>query len=230
MNTAAKQDNNLSLVAEESAEESKKRKRRRRKKDADSPAGEGKSRSRKRIIKLVVLILLLFFVAGFLYASVRYDLWSVRSRFIGMVNRLDPAYVGVQQAAADQLRADQQQLAVDQAKLKSDRENLDAREALLNLREEQVETQEIARTPIHRRLLTDQQREELQSLGKIYNNMEPEAAAEIITELYDVIDMATLLYFMNQAKAADVLTYMDPALAAAITEELLWDWGVSSAN
>ena len=218
MNTAAKQDQ-LSLVNEETSEAKAKKRRGRKGKER---AETGEPKKRKRIIRLVVLLLLIFFVAGFLFASVRYDLFSVRTKFIAMVNRMNPEHVAVE-AAQQQLLLDRQQLELDQIKLKNDRENLDARESLLTMREEQVETAEIARTPIHRRLITDAKREELERLGKIYNSMEAETAAGIITELYGVVDMATLLYFMNQPKAAAVLTYMDPQLAADITEELMWD-------
>lgn len=58
---------------------------------------------------------------------------------------------------------------------------------------------------------------ELKQVGTIYSKMDPEAAAKIMTKIYDVRQIAIIIYYMRPASSALVLAKLDPALAAEVT-------------
>lgn len=98
---------------------------------------------------------------------------------------------------------------------------LERRSAALDRREQNLEIEAPPDLPVYERTLTEEEIANLQSLSRTYGNMDPEAAANIMAELYSLEDMATILFYMTERKAAPILEAMDPELAARVTELLI---------
>jgi len=94
-------------------------------------------------------------------------------------------------------------------------EALDRREAALDLREDRE-------IPLFRRTLTEDELADLQALSATFTQMAPEVAAGILTELYDQMDAASILYHMQARNRASILAVMETELAVAITDILLY--------
>ena len=104
----------------------------------------------------------------------------------------------------------------------NDREKqLDRRSTSLDKREADIAQEESKTVPISQRVLTDDELSSYQSLGRMYANMDPEAAAKILTDMTDPYDSATILYHMSERAAAAVLAAMNVGLAARLTELML---------
>lgn len=98
---------------------------------------------------------------------------------------------------------------------------LDRRSAALDRREQNLEVEAAPELPVYERTLTPEEIVNLQSLSRTYANMDAESAAEIMAELYSLEDMATILFYMTERKAAPILEAMNPELAARVTELLI---------
>lgn len=70
-------------------------------------------------------------------------------------------------------------------------------------------------------LLTKQEKENIQHMAKIYENMKAEEAAARLGSMHDLIVPVMILKFMNQRKASDILAKMDIPTAEMITTEML---------
>ena len=101
-----------------------------------------------------------------------------------------------------------------EAQIKKRSDELDKREAVLN-------DQELEQIPIYLREMTEQERADKVSLSRSYGNMAPETAADILSKLSDLQNVAAILYFMSERNAAAILSEMEPVFAARITEILL---------
>ncbi|NLT57776.1 MAG: hypothetical protein GXX99_02300 [Clostridiales bacterium] len=189
-------------------------------KKADKKRARGDKKGRRGFWGLLALVVLIFFAAGFLVASVKKDLGGVRSKLIETVNLLDPAYADLV-AREQQVELLEAGLATREQQVALLEEALNARALLLDEREAAALSRELERLPIYRRNLDEDKQEEIRALGKTYANMDAEKAASIMGELYNVEDMATILYYMSSRSAAAVLEQMDQKLAAQITDELL---------
>ena len=75
--------------------------------------------------------------------------------------------------------------------------------------------------PLFHRAMSDQELADIQSLSRSYAQMDPGIAAGILVELKDEQHVATILYHMVERNAAAILSVMEPAFAARITEILL---------
>jgi len=95
---------------------------------------------------------------------------------------------------------------------------LERRGIALDRREEQLNAQiEAALIPMFRRVLSEQEREEMESLARTYAQMAPADAARILEELPEPVDAAAVLFFMVERNAGAIMAAMDPELAAEIT-------------
>jgi flagellar motility protein MotE (MotC chaperone) len=65
--------------------------------------------------------------------------------------------------------------------------------------------------------LSEEKLSEIKQVGAIYSKMDPAAAAEIISKIYDTQHIAIIIYNMQPAASALVLAKLDPALAADVT-------------
>jgi flagellar motility protein MotE (MotC chaperone) len=93
---------------------------------------------------------------------------------------------------------------------------LDRREAALN------QAAEVAPRPDDpRRELTEQELADIQSVSRTYAQMPPETAAEILMELYEMHDVARILFHMTERNVAAILAALEVEYAARVTEMLL---------
>ncbi|MEL4106725.1 hypothetical protein AAFA46_07820 [Oscillospiraceae bacterium WX1] len=61
---------------------------------------------------------------------------------------------------------------------------------------------------------------ELQQVGSIYSKMDAVSAGAIMTKVYDAQQIAVIVYYMQPAAAALLLSKLDPQLAADVTKIL----------
>ena len=119
------------------------------------------------------------------------------------------------------LAAREEQLSQREQELIDLQEKLTRREESLKRQQREWEAQvEAAKTMTVTEVLASYSEEQLESLeqvGVIYSKMDPEAAAAVISELYDKQQIAVILYSMTPQAAAGVLEKLDPALAAQVT-------------
>ena len=207
------------LITEDFEEEKpKKRGFGRRRREGAEEKVKGK---RSGLIKVLILLVLVIAAAVFLYASLRFNLGGVRHKLIERVNTLDPEYVALMHTER-MVAGRERQVSLAEEEILRKQQTLDDRTFMLDEREAALRREEAARTPVMRAQLTESQIDEMRVLGRIYDNMDAKTAAGILAELYTTQDIAAILYYMNRAKAADVLASFDVRLAAAITEVLLY--------
>jgi len=98
---------------------------------------------------------------------------------------------------------------------------LDKRSEQLDKREEQLRQAQAPALPAYQRELTEQELSDMRSLSRSYAQMDPEAAAAILTALNDTDGVATIIYHMSERNAALILAAMDKNFAAKVTDRLL---------
>ena len=184
-------------------------------------------KSRRGLIGLIVLFMLVIAAGVFLYFTIRNDWGGVRTNVIAWVNRFDPDYksIGVRlsELESEELRIEglMAELEGGQKKLEADQKRLAESENAVKQREISVAEQEVFIKPLYLRGLNDDKVNELKQLGRIYQAMDPQDAARIMAQLYDVTHVAAIIYYMNAASAAEVLSELSTNLAASVTSELL---------
>ena len=194
------------------------------KKKKKKPKREKKAKAKKRrggLFLLVALVVLIIAAGVFLYLTVVNDWGGVRTSFLTLVNQLDPQFRHLEEQRIVEYNAAVDQLELDQAQLKADQEALDKRLSEVGRREVAVSQAESDLEPIYRRNLSEAKLDEIKKTAKMYENMDAQVAAGIMSRLYDESYMAALLYYMSAGSAADVMTNMSAELAARITTELL---------
>ena len=70
-------------------------------------------------------------------------------------------------------------------------------------------------------LQLSQKVDDIKSISKLYENMDAQRAAQILTELDDVETVILILKNIKKEKTADILENMDPKTAAYITNKML---------
>ena len=100
---------------------------------------------------------------------------------------------------------------------------LEQRSDSLDKREQEMTSLEISKIPIFRRALSDQELADIEALSGTFAAMTPESAADILVRMYDPGNVAVIIYYMSQKNAAAILSVMDPAYAANLTQMLLDD-------
>jgi len=220
------------------------------KKRKKNEIGEKKKLS-KLLLILIIVAAFLILVAGFgavvyfdLFGMGEWFHETVLSPIgdwlLGIVIKINPEFRSVEDELREKSDIRQAELDFIAGELETRSQELDARaEAANNLeseldrrntaldrREEQLRREEATvvvdkSVPLFRRDLTEQERTDLQSISRSYTQMSPEAAAEILAELPEKMDVATIIYFMAERNAASILTAMDPEYAAEITNILI---------
>lgn len=69
--------------------------------------------------------------------------------------------------------------------------------------------------------LSDDQLQDLKRVSAIYSKMDPGEAADILASMYDLMEISSVLYYMQPAASALVLEQMEAGIAADITEIML---------
>ena len=100
---------------------------------------------------------------------------------------------------------------------------IEQRTSALDKREQDLNDLTLDRTPIYKRTLTDQEITDLKNLSSTFAAMTPDSAAEILVRMYDPGDVAVIIYYMSSKSAAAVMSAMDPAYAANLTQMLISD-------
>ncbi|MDR2421729.1 MAG: hypothetical protein LBD49_06480 [Oscillospiraceae bacterium] len=148
------------------------------------------------------------------------DIFGLRGKLLRAMAGLDPEFTGLETRAAElderetSLNSREARVEIEQARLEAEREDLASRERELDAAED-------ARTPLYRQPMSPQDIEDMKALAAVYQAMDPESAAEILSMLYTADRSAAILYYMSGKTAAAVLSAMAPELAAEITETLL---------
>ena len=187
----------------------------------EKKAAKSKPKKKKGgLIGLVFLIILTIIATAFLYFSIQFNWGGVRDKLIETVNSLDPEYVIYTEKIED-LNKREQQILLLEKKLEAEELKLSQKKTDLDKQEANIKEQEIVRLPIYRRILNDEDLQDMKSLSKIYAQMAPGTAAGILTTLYDIDDRAAIIYFMSEASAAAIMQEMEVRDAAEITDALL---------
>ena len=207
----------------------------------DKAKGEKKKGSKIWVILIIILIILIL-IAAFC-AAVYFNLFGfgdiilepVGEWLFGLMVWIDPEFSSVEKVLKEEAAVRSAALDVREQALNTREEEIIAREEAANTREKQIDRRaqtldrreevldirEDSDKPRFRKELTDRELEDITSLSRTYAQMAPETAAEILAELYEPMDIASILYFMAERNAASVLSAMEIGLAAIITEILL---------
>ena len=100
---------------------------------------------------------------------------------------------------------------------------IEQRTEALDKREQDMNDLTLDKTPIYKRALTEQEITDLKNLSSTFAAMAPDSAAEILVRMYDPGDVAVIIYYMSSKNAAAVMSAMDPAYAANLTQLLISD-------
>lgn len=179
-----------------------------------------KKRKNSKLKIFLVLLILFLALASAVFIIMKFDFFGARAAFFQFVHNLDPEY----QALSDMRQSLEEwegNLTQIQEDLYARDQALDDMETGLLAREKELAEQEAGSNPVYRPPVNDEDVAYMKNIGKIYAEMEPKNAADIMAKLYSVEDMAAIIYYMPQTGAASILELMDAKVAAQITDKLL---------
>ena len=181
-----------------------------------------KPKKRGGIIKLIILIVFIIAAAAFLFLSIRFDIGGVRTKMIEAVNLLDPNYAQ-RVEILETLEQREAELIEREENAVQEEQRLAELEEELFLFQDELYSDQADRIPIYRRRMNEKDLADMVSISLTYAKMDPVAAAEIMSSLETVEDMAAVIYYMNESNAAAIMSEMDSSIAAEITVLLLRD-------
>jgi len=218
-----------------------KEKKAKKEKPPKVPKGE-REKSGGLKLKLIIILIIIVLIVAFC-AAVYLNFFGlgdmvlnpVSDWLLSVVVWLNPEFSSVQKELVSMSDARQEELDAFEQELNTREEELERREedannrerqidrrsTSLDRREEQLDQRYEETTPLFRRVLTEQELADIQSLSRTYSQMSPETAADILTELYEPRDVASILYYMTERNAAAILAVMEVEYAVTITEILL---------
>ena len=221
-------------------------KKRKGKDNAGNADGGGKKSH--LLLKLLIVAIVIVLVGGFVFEEIYWNFLGVRDwtcdAFVSAAIWLEPSTASVrrrqwlretglnEREAEIDAREEMQKSSSDERKAELDvrEDSLDLREAelerrdmSLDVREQEMKAAEISKTPVYRRDLGDQELDDLMALSATFAAMTPEAAAEILTRMYDLGDVAAIIYYMTDKSSASILAAMDPAYAANLAQVFLYE-------
>lgn len=118
-----------------------------------------------------------------------------------------------------------QRLAQSRDKLQKWEQDLSIKENVLKITEERIDTKlqqlRLLKAEVEKSLTAyrKQEEEKTKSLVKIYENMKPKNAADILQKM-DVNELVPIIDKMKEKNAAEIMAKMDPAVAKEITSKL----------
>ena len=193
---------------------------------APAPQAVAKKKKKKgRKLKIILILVLVVLVVGFVAEEIIFNYLGVRDMFIDAVISLDPEYGEREQRYVDweaDLTARESEMSRREQAVQSRQGQNERRTIELNLMEEELKEQQQSLTPLWRRVMSEQELADMQSLSRSYALMAPETAAERLVQLEDMEDVAAIMYYMVERNAAAILAAMEPEYAAALTEILLY--------
>jgi flagellar motility protein MotE (MotC chaperone) len=215
--------------------------------ETPAPTADKKAKGGKKkggMLKLLLIIVPVVLIGAFA-AAVVLNFFGTRDMVNGWVSEplkdfliwLDPELSEIEEtirqsgdersAGLDvregELDAREEEIGVREAEAESREEQQDRRSSALDRREAAMnEAAEAAPRPDDpRRELTEQELADIQSVSRTYAQMPPETAAEILTELYEIHDVAMILFHMTERNVAAILGALEVGFAARVTELLL---------
>ena len=237
----------IEAEAEDEGGKKKKRKEKADKADKKKDKKDNDGKGGSLLFKILIVAIPILLVGGFVFEEIYWNMLGVRdwtcNALISAVSWLDPSTASVRRTQwlrGKELDEREAELAARDEEQKTEsaarKAELDEREDSLLLREEEVElfsssldkreqdmvSMEVSKTPVYRRELEEEELAELEALSATFAAMTPDAAAEILMRMYNVGDVAAIIYFMPEKKAADIMASMDPAYAANLTQELMF--------
>jgi len=149
------------------------------------------------------------------------DLFGGRGAIISFLAGIDPAYSSFQQKELE-LEAFRIQLSAREESVRKKEESLEKKEAEIEEKTLALQ-QEVVNSSLETYLesLSDERLDQFKQIGKIYSNMDPEKAADALSEIGSFLDMAVVVFYMDPGCSALVLGSMEAELAAKITESML---------
>ena len=122
-----------------------------------------------------------------------------------------------------ELNARKAELDEREDSLTSSEKMLEQRSTSLDKREQDIAEIEISKIPLYRRDLSEQELADIEALSGTFAAMSPDSAADVLVRMYDPGNVAVIIYYMSSKNAAAILSAMDPAYAANLTQLLLYD-------
>ena len=192
------------------------------------------SKPRRRLILLIIVIGAVALLAAAVVLEVFFLNWfGTRDLLISGVTSLDPDF------AREKRNLEARTMALDEFESELDRREIEMelRELEVTQLESRLETRRVELDiierglidwenrllPIYRRNITPELQEEMESISRMYTQMSPEKAAEILFELDDIQDVVAILYYMTERNASAILAVIEPEQAARITELLIYN-------
>lgn len=179
-----------------------------------------KKKKKGKAFRIILPLILILIIIGTLVVAVLYNLFSFRDILFDTVYSLDPEYRAVESIKAG-LDLREQELDKKEERILKSEQRLNGLEEKLNERDKELDRREIENIPIYLRPMTDEDLESMKSISRVYSEMAPEDAAEILASLYSVEDMTAILYYMSEKKSAEILAVIDRGLAVEITDMLI---------
>ncbi len=179
-----------------------------------------KKKKKSRVLRIIIPLVIVLVVIGGLVAAVIFNLFSVQDMFFDTVYSLDPEYIAVGELRAE-LDSWEAELTEKEEKLLKNEQRLEKLKDELDKRRTELDEREVAIMPVYLRPLDEEELANMKSIGRVYSEMAPKDAAEILSSLYSVDDMAAILFYVPEKSSAAILAAMDTALAAEITDILL---------
>lgn len=179
-----------------------------------------KKKKKSRALRIIIPLFIVFVIVAGLAAALIFNLFSLQDMFFDTIYSLDPDYISVD-VLRSELDRREAELNEKEEKLLKNEQRLEKLREELNKRKSELDERETAIIPLYLRPLNEEELANMKSVGRIYSQMVPEEAAEILASLYSVDDMAAILYYMPEKSSAAILAAMDTALAAEITNVLI---------
>lgn len=172
---------------------------------------------------LIILVLLLFVViaAGLL---VFFNVGGIRDTVMGF---LFSSKAGSNQQSEESLKLQQELKALEDEKnrLKDFENQLNTLKSQLESRQQELEQRELKLQEREKEIDELQQKlsaqfENIKDIAKLYENMEGEQAASILSEMSDNQLVIQILKNMSEEKSAEILGLMDAKKAADLTRQM----------
>lgn len=188
-----------------------------KKKNKKKDSGKKKKSGFPKLVLILMIVLVLIGGAG----AALYFSGNLTTVFeaVGLTKPPEEVALEDKQAALDQretaLNEREKTLNELQAKLDAQQKALDDAESAAIASAEANRTFEEIRAGF-----SDEKLAELKQIGAIYSKMDAVAAAAIMTKIYDDQQIAVIIYYMQPAASALLLSKLDISLAASVTQLL----------
>lgn len=183
------------------------------------------SNDKKINTKIVALILVFTLVVSGILAYV-FNIGDMKKKTAKFINPIFKKKSSKEVEEKKKIADDMERLELEKEKILQLQTKLDTIRTDLELREKELTERE---TELMQReeeieslqLQLSQKVDDIKSISKLYENMDAQRAAQILTELDDVETVILILKNIKKEKTADILENMDPKTAAYITNKML---------